>query len=91
MGVLFFILLIILLAASAVVVYKGAEVHELHKMRAAFEDRRTKIQKLLIDHGKHLDLDLKYIKGELDELDELESFIDKELEILKNFDFKSLK
>ena len=49
MGVLFFILLIILLAASAVVVYKGAEVHELKKMRAAFEDRRTKIQKLLID------------------------------------------
>ena len=91
MGVIFFILLIILLAGAAVVVYKGAEVHELHKMRAAFEDKRVKIQRLIDEHGKHLELDPEYLRGELDEIDELEALIDEELEILKNFDFTSIK
>lgn len=87
--VLFFILLIALLIVAAVVVYKGAEVHELHKMRAAFEDRKAKINKLIEDHGSHLEIEPEYIRGELDEINELESIIDEELELLKNFDFTS--
>ena len=89
--VLFIFVLIVLLILSAVVVYKTAEVHELHKMRAAFEDKKFKINKLIEDHGKHLEVDPEYLKGELDEIDELESIIDEELQILKNFDFTSKK
>lgn len=90
--VLFFIVLIVLLAVSAYVVYKEAEVHELHKMRAAFEDKREKIQQFIDDYkNQKTDFSYDYFQGKLKEIDDLESIIDEELEILKNFDFSSKK
>ena len=88
MGILFLIGLIVLLIVSAVVVYKTAEVHELHKMRAAFEDKKIHIQNFLNEHkDSDLEHDYEYYIGEIMEIEELESLIDEELEILKNFDF----
>ena len=89
MSVLLFILLIVLLIVSAIVVYKSAEVHELHKMRAAFEDKREDIRQLIIERKMDPNFNYDYYQGELEEIDELEVLIDEELEILKNFDFGS--
>lgn len=85
MGTLFFILGLVLIVGAAIVVYKTAEVHELHKMRAAFEDRRQYLEGIINQGSDSKD----YYLGELHELEELESLIDEELEILKNFDFGS--
>lgn len=89
MSVLLIILLIVLLIVSAIVVYKSAEVHELHKMRAAFEDKREDIRQLIIERKMDPNFNYDYYQGELEEIDELEALIDEELEILKNFDFGS--
>ena len=85
MGTLFFILGLVLIVGAAIVVYKTAEVHELHKMRAAFEDRRQYLEGIINQGSDSKD----YYLGELHELEELEALIDEELEILKNFDFGS--
>ena len=90
MYVLFTIIFVVVLVAAAFVTYKTAEAHELHKMRAAFEDRKIDIQKLIADHKDNdPDFNYDYYRGELEEIDELESLIDEELEILKNFNFDS--
>ena len=81
-----FIGIIILLIVSAVVVYKTAEVHELHKMRAAFEDKRADIKKLIDERSVSLDFNHDYYQGELEAIDEVESIIDEEIESLKQFD-----
>ena len=83
MNILFFILGLALIAAAAIVAYKTAEVHELHNMRATFEDRRRSLECLI----KQSPDDKDYYLGELHILEELEDLIDKELEIVKNFDF----
>ena len=85
MGTLFFILGLVLIVVAAIVVYKTAEVHELHKMRAAFEDKRQYLEGIIKQDSDSKD----YHLGELHELEELEALIDEELEILKNFDFGS--
>ena len=85
MGTLFFILGLVLIVVAAIVVYKTAEVHELHKMRAAFEDKRQYLEGIINQDSDSKD----YYLGELHELEELEALIDEELEILKNFDFGS--
>ena len=88
MGALFLIAFIAVLIVGAIVVYKTAEVHELHKMRAAFENKKIHIQSFLSEHKDNdLEYGYEYYKGELEEIEELESIIDEELEILKNFDF----
>ena len=48
---LFIALIIVLIAVGCVSVYKTAEVNELHKIRAAFEDKRN----VLAEHYKHLE------------------------------------
>lgn len=85
MGALFLIAFIAVLIVGAIVVYKTAEVHELHKMRAAFEDKRQYLEGIINQDSDSKD----YHLGELHELEELEALIDEELEILKNFDFGS--
>jgi hypothetical protein len=85
MGTLFFILGLVLIVVAAIVVYKTAEVHELHKMRAAFEDKRHYLEGIINQGSDSKD----YYLGELHELEELETLIDEELEILKDFDFGS--
>lgn len=81
-----FIGIIILLIVSAVVVYKTAEVHELHKMRAAFEDKKADIKKLIDERSVLLDFNHDYYQGELEAIDEVEAIIDEEIEALKQFD-----
>ena len=83
MNTLFFILGLALIAVVAIVAYKTAEVHELHNMRATFEDRKHSIECFI----KQSPDDKNYYLGELHILEELEDLIDKELEILKSFDF----
>jgi len=89
MLVIIIIVLIILLGLSAYATFKSAEAHELHKIRAAFEDRRDYINKLLEDYENHLEYPDDYYQGKLREIDEMEALIDEELEILKTFDFDS--
>ena len=43
---IWFILFITVIIVACFVVYKSAEVHELHKMRAAFEDKRHDIDEV---------------------------------------------
>lgn len=66
--------------------YKTAEVHELHKMRAAFEDKKHDIEKLIADRKDDSDFKDDYYQGELEEIDEVEAIIDEELRLLKIFD-----
>ena len=87
MGTLFFILGLILIVVSAIVVYKTTEVHELYKMRAAFEDKRKNIKKLIEDHQNDLNFNNDYYQGCLEELDEVEVGIDENIHLLKYFDF----
>lgn len=70
-------------------VYKTAEAHELHKMRAAFEDKKVNINRYIKEHGNDPDFNLEYYHGEIEELDELESLIDEELHLLKYFDLEN--
>jgi len=70
--------------------YKTAEVHELHKMRAAFEDKRHDIEKLIADHKEDASFNDDYYNGELEEIDELESIIDEHIHLLKYFDINIL-
>lgn len=66
-----FLLIIILVALACFIVYREAEVHELHKMRAAFEDRRKEIETIIktqtIDSQRTKDV----LDGEITELDEV--------------------
>ena len=66
--------------------YKTAEVHELHKMRATFEDKKHDIEKLIADRKDDNDFKDDYYQGELEEIDEVEAIIDEELRLLKIFD-----
>lgn len=72
---------------GCIAVYKTAEVHELHKMRAAFENRRRHIQRLVEEHQNQATLG-KTIEematpeelGELESLDEVIDIINDELD-----------
>lgn len=83
---IWFILFIIVIIVACFVVYKSAEVHELHKMRAAFEDKRHDIEKLIKDRKNDSDFNNDYYQGELEELDEVEAIIDENIHLLKYFD-----
>ena len=75
-----FIVLLILVAACAIT-YKTAEVHELHKIRAAFEDKRH----VLSEHHERIGGKLKEEcvkeKGKIEGLDTALEILD-ELEHL---------
>ena len=83
---MWFILFIIVIIVACFVVYKTAEVHELHKMRAAFENKRHDIEKLMQDRKNDSDFNDDYYQGELEELDEVEAIIDENIHLLKYFD-----
>ena len=87
MNILCFILGLALIAVAAIVAYKTAEVNELHKMRATFEDKRKYIKKLIEDHQNDLNFNNDYYQGCLEELDEVEEVIDENIHLLKYFDF----
>lgn len=73
-----FILFLVVLLVACFVTYKTAEVHELHKVRAAFDYKREDIEKLIEEHKKDKDFNIDYYHGELEELDELTEFIEEE-------------
>lgn len=77
---------LILVVIGCYCTYKTAEVHELHKMRAAFEDKKHDIEKLIADRKDDSDFKDDYYQGELEEIDEVEAIIDEELRLLKIFD-----
>lgn len=77
---------LILIIAGCYCTYKTAEVHELHKMRAAFEDKKHDIEKLIANRKDNSDFSNDYYQGELEEIDEVEAIIDEELRLLKIFD-----
>ena len=83
---IWFILFIMIIIVACFVVYKSAEVHELHKMRAAFENKRHDIEKLIKDRKNDFDFNNDYYQGELEELDEVEEIIDENIHLLKYFD-----
>lgn len=73
---LWFILIILGIVASCYVTYKTAEVHELHKMRAAFEYRKHAIEKVS---------NTTY-NSEIEGLNDAINIVDIELDNLKTFD-----
>lgn len=77
-----FLLIIILVALACFIVYREAEVHELHKMRAGFEDRRKEIETIIktqtIDSQRTKDV----LDGEITELDEvIEMVVERERKV----------
>ena len=66
--------------------YKTAEVHELHKVRAAFDNKEEEIKKIIESGSENPKFNLDYYKGEIEELEELKAQINKRIEELKNFD-----
>ena len=60
-----FLLIILFMVAGCYVSYKEAKVHELHKMRAAFEDRRRELKDLMLTDEVKKDKEVEDIfKGE---------------------------
>ena len=80
---LWFIGLILLLAVACIFVYKTAEVHELHNMRAAFENKEHAIKELLDEQKKDPKFNLDYYQGELEELEEMKAMIENRINELK--------
>lgn len=80
------ILFIIVIIVACFVVYKTAEVHELHKIRAAFDIKRHNIEKLIQDRKNDSDFNNDYYLGALDELEEVETIIDENIHLFKYFD-----
>ena len=61
-----FLLFLIFAAVGCYIAYKEAKVHELHKMRAAFEDRRHKVEELIKTEDPNEDKDvIDIFKGEI--------------------------
>ncbi len=61
-----FILFLVFAVAGCYVAYKEAKVHELHKMRAAFENKRHEIEKIMEavePHGDNEEIEI--LKGEI--------------------------
>lgn len=85
---LIFIAFIIILIIGCFVVYRSAEAHELHKMRAAFSDIKEHIEAVKAEYEKHQkensdDFTNGEIEGELKELDEVIEIVDEEIEKVK--------
>lgn len=83
---IWFIGFLILAIIGCYCTYKTAEVHELHKMRAAFENKKHDIENLIAEHNKDANFNDDYYQGELEEIDEIEAIIDENIHLLKYFD-----
>ena len=81
-----FIVFLILAIIACYYTFKTAEVHELHKMRATFENKKHDIEKLIAEHSDDIDFNNDYYQGELEEIDEAEAIIDENIHLLKYFD-----
>ena len=61
-----FILFLVFTAAGCYVAYKEAKVHELHKMRAAFENKKHEIEKIMETvESRGDDEEIEILKGEI--------------------------
>ena len=80
------IIFLVILGLGCYCTYKSAEVHELHKVRAAFENKKHEIEKLINEHNTEKDFNKIFYEGEIEELEELKKEIDKRIEELKAFD-----
>lgn len=83
---IWFIAFLVLMAIGCYCTYRTAEVHELHKMRAAFDIKEHDIEKLINEHKEEKDFNKCYYEGEIEELEEMKKMIDKKIEELKAFD-----
>jgi hypothetical protein len=81
-----FIGFLVLAVFACIFVYRTAEVHELHNVRAAFENRERDIKKLIQERSEEKDFNKVFYEGEIEELEELKKEIDAQIEKLKNFD-----
>jgi len=87
---IWFILFIIVIICGCIITYRTAEVNELHKMRAAFENRKHRIEELIrLEHnggeGKTIEeLESEEERGELEGIDDAIQMIDEELNSKKN-------
>lgn len=73
-----FITFLICMVVGCVVTYKTTKHHELHKVRAAFEDRMHVIDSIRRLHEQNHDSDVDYLKGEKEGLKEAEEIINEE-------------
>ena len=87
-----FILVLCLCIAACVISYRSAELHELHKMRAGFENMRkhleTSIRNNHIEHlGSQFPIDeiaTDEEKGELEEINEVINTVEDEIKEFVN-------
>lgn len=83
-----FIAFIIVLILGCFLIYHEAEVHELHKMRAAFSDIKERIEHVKAEYNKHQkenndSFESGELEGELKEIDEVIKIVDTEIENVK--------
>ena len=87
-----FIAFIILIIISCFIIYHEAEVHELHKMRAAFSDIKIRIEHVKAEYDKHQkenkdssneSFENGELIGELKEISEVIKIVDTEIEKVK--------
>ena len=81
--------IIILICVGCFCVYRTAEVHELHTMRAAFENKKHTIESFINDNKNNdIDFNKSYYEGEIEELEELKNIIDQRIKELSIFDLE---
>ena len=73
-----FIAFLICIVVGCIVTYKTTKLHELHKIRAEFEDKMHVIDSIRRLHEQNHDSDVEYLKGEEEGLKEAEKILDKE-------------
>ena len=83
---IWFIAFLVLLVIGCYCTYRSAEVHELHRMRAAFENKKHEIERLVREYENEKDFNKIFYEGEISELEELKKDIDKRIDELKAFD-----
>ena len=85
MGWIWIIAFIAVLIIGCICVYKSAEVHELHKLRASFENKKHEIERIMNPDDVYT---IKLREAEINEINELEKIIDIEIDHLKLYDLK---
>lgn len=73
-----FTIIIALMIFGCYVTYKEARHHELHKMRAAFEDRHIAIEKMMSDGSEKDDKVNGFLEGELCEINKSIKLLEEE-------------
>lgn len=81
-----FIAFIIIFVLAGLLIYKTAEVHELHKLESNIESKKHDIHQLLEEKKNDPNFNWEYYQGESHELDEIMASIQEEIKALKIFD-----